>query len=327
MSGSPEADGRLVAARYRLEGPLGRGGMGSVWRARDLRNGRAVAVKLVETEGRDARLAMRRFMREAETIAAIEDDHVVRLFDFGVEGDTPFMVMELLDGETLEDLLAREGRLAPPRFATIFTAIARGVDAAHRARLVHRDLKPSNVFLARDASGAERVKVLDFGIVKRREAAGDTATLTQTGVIVGTPYYMSPEQAHGHRDLDHRSDLWSLAVIAFRALTGALPFRGTLTSLLVAICVEPISVAWMLQVMSRNARPSSVSAATCASVSPRGSASLAAISLRRGRRAMFASDVITAITMSSPSVLLPSVCICTRGESRSSSAKYERIWR
>lgn len=230
--------GVVIAGRYRLLAPLGRGGMGVVWQAEHLSLRSAVAIKLMNERAAAGSDAGERFLREARAVAALASPHVVQIVDFGVEGDTPYLVMEMLQGETLAARLRRRGRLEPQLVLQVVTEVARALQRAHQAGVVHRDLKPDNVFLVRDIEH-EVVKVLDFGVAK--VATGDTPQLTQSGAVLGTPHYMSPEQARGRREVDHRTDLWALAVIAYECATGRRPFEGeVLGDLLVKICTESV---------------------------------------------------------------------------------------
>jgi serine/threonine-protein kinase len=215
----------VIAGRYELTRELARGGMGAVWFARDRGLERDVALKLILAEGADSTSAVERFTREARLLASLSSRHVVHVFDFGVDGRSPFLVMELLHGEDLGARLKRQGRLTPEETAHLSGQIARALAGAHERGLVHRDLKPGNVFLAQ-IDGEEVVKVLDFGIAKSLDFAVDGGELTKTGALVGTPQYMSPEQIRAAKRVDHRSDLWSLAVVLYRCLTGQLAFSG-----------------------------------------------------------------------------------------------------
>src|SRR5262245_21440636 len=241
--------GRVIAERYRLEAPIGQGAMGSVWRARHLQLDAPVAIKLVAASLASAPEMLERFLREARSAAAVRSSHVVQIFDYGVDGDRPFIAMELLVGEALDQRLAARGALVGPELDKIFTQVARAVGNEHELGVVHRDIKPANIFLAREG-GHEVTKGLDFGIAKltAERLGAEAGTGTFTGIILGTPRYMSPEQARGTRDVDHRSDLWSLAVLAFECLTGRQPFESTtLGGLVVDICTAaprvPSSVA------------------------------------------------------------------------------------
>jgi predicted ATPase/tRNA A-37 threonylcarbamoyl transferase component Bud32 len=231
----------LLAARYRLIAPLGGGGMGVVWCAEHLLLRSRVAVKVIDAAYLAQPEASVRFLREAQAAASLRSPHIVQVFDYGVEDGVAYMVMEFLEGETLGARLERDRSLTFAETAQLVSQIARGLATAHESGIVHRDLKPDNVFLAR--IGEDEVpKVLDFGVAKLLGASVDEAatTRTTTGVIVGTPCYMSPEQAGGDA-VDHRSDLWALAVIAFECVTGVRPFAGrALGQLLMQICVAPI---------------------------------------------------------------------------------------
>lgn len=236
---SNSMNGRVLAQRYRLVDKLGEGGMGSVWRAEHLELGTLVAVKLISEEVAKNPEALARFRREAHAAAALRSPHVVQILDYGVDGDTPFMVMELLDGESLADRLARRGSLDLQETSRILSQVARAVGKAHSFGIVHRDLKPDNIFIV-DNEDEEVAKVLDFGIAKAtRDVTGSVGMMTGTGVMLGTPYYMSPEQAAGKREVDHRTDTWALAVIAYQCLVGRPPFRAdTIGGLVLAICTE-----------------------------------------------------------------------------------------
>ena len=234
---------RILAGRYRLEVRLGQGGMGSIWRAEHLVLQAPVAVKLIDRDAVPDEDTLSRFMREAKAAASLRSPHVVQIIDYGVEGPLPFMVMELLEGETLAQRLKRIRRLSRQDTARVLTHVGRAVGRAHEAGIVHRDLKPENVFLVKNEDD-EIAKVLDFGVAKIAPAAlGPEATRTRTGSILGTPYYMSPEQAQGNKAVDTRSDLWSLGVIAFECLTGQRPFYSDgLGDLVLTICVRDMPV-------------------------------------------------------------------------------------
>lgn len=229
------AAGLVVAGKVRLEQLLGKGGMGSVWRGTHLTLGTPVAVKFMGDSNPEA---LARFQREAQVAAQIRSSNVVAIHDFGVEDGLPYITMELLDGEDLGMRLKRVQRLSLAETVEILIPIARGLDRAHSAKLVHRDLKPENIFLVRE--GDEEVpKILDFGIAKTLLEDPDSFNVTRDGAVLGTPYYMSPEQARAQRDVDHRSDLWALGVILYRVITGRRPFEGlTAAALAVQICTE-----------------------------------------------------------------------------------------
>ncbi|MFO0568572.1 MAG: serine/threonine-protein kinase [Polyangiaceae bacterium] len=232
----------LVGGKYRLTRLLGRGGMGSVWEGVHASLGTHVAVKFIESEYADSAEARSRFENEARAAARLLSKHVVKVFDHGVMTDgRPYIVMEYLSGEPLDVRLARTNVISLQETAQIVVQVARALTKAHEAGIVHRDLKPENVFLVRDdEDGTEIAKVVDFGIAKFTDGTSGLSSSTRTGSILGTPYYMSPEQARGLRGIDHRSDLWSLVVIAYRAVVGRLPFMGeAVGDLLVQICTSP----------------------------------------------------------------------------------------
>jgi eukaryotic-like serine/threonine-protein kinase len=233
--------GQLIADRYRIEEPIGQGAMGAVWRAVHVRLESPVAIKLLKSSIADDPEMLERFLREARSAAAVRSSHVVQIFDYGVDGDMPYIAMELLVGEPLDLRLAARGLIEAPELDKIFTEVSRAVQNAHDLGVVHRDIKPGNIFIAREGDH-EVTKVLDFGIAKLVDQGleAPVGKGTHTGIILGTPNYMSPEQARGQRQLDHRTDLWSLAVLAFECLTGRQPFESaTLGDLVVKICTAP----------------------------------------------------------------------------------------
>ena len=231
---------RVVDGKYKMEQLLGRGGMGAVYRARDIRLDRMVAVKVVRAELLNDVDAQRRFRREAQIVARLQHPSIVAVFDYGTFADGgAYLVMELVRGEDLRHVLQREGRLDPPRALRILSAVCGAVEAAHREGVLHRDLKPENILLP----GREvEAKVLDFGVAKvmtedRRDddaTIGQGSLVTADGVIVGTPAYMATEQLHGQPP-DARTDVFSLGAIAFEMLTGELPYgRGPLADVVLA---------------------------------------------------------------------------------------------
>ncbi len=235
--------GRSVAGKYELVRLLGRGSMGEVWVGHHKTLGEHVAIKLLTPPADDDVLedpatAAARFRFEAQVAARLsrKTRHIVRVTDHGEEDELSYLVMELLEGETLESLLVRDGRLPLEVVATIAEQIGRALTQAHAEGVFHRDLKPANVFLARDEEGELLAKLLDFGIARTAHAhkAGPTAFATAKGVVFGTPSYMSPEQARGSSKLDHRCDLWALATILYEAMTGDLPIDGSDTDKLLA---------------------------------------------------------------------------------------------
>ncbi|MEO7095169.1 MAG: protein kinase, partial [Polyangiales bacterium] len=212
--------GDLLEQRYRLVRVLGRGRSGSVWCARNELIDRAVAIKILHRSLASDPERLQRFFQEARACGRVRHPAVVEVLDLG-QGDDGvlFLVMELLEGETLSSLLARKGRLGTDEAMSIVIPLARGLAAAHAHGILHRDLKPANIYLHKTPTGGMQPKILDFGISKILGSE-----LTQSGVVLGTPSYMSPEQARGVPDLDPRMDVWSLGVILYECLGGRLPF-------------------------------------------------------------------------------------------------------
>jgi serine/threonine-protein kinase len=225
LAPAPEIEGRVLGDRYRIISRLGQGGMGSVYLAEHVTLGKRMAVKVLRPEySRDEEL-LHRFQHEARAASQIGQENIVEVFDFGhtPEGEAYF-VMEALDGESLARILHRDGPMPVARALPVFLQICRALGAAHQRGIVHRDLKPENVFVMRRTDGTDFVKVLDFGIAKG-PGAPDTKRLTRAGSIIGTPEYMSPEQASA-TTIDQRSDVYAFGVLAYETLTGRLPFDG-----------------------------------------------------------------------------------------------------
>jgi serine/threonine-protein kinase len=208
----------VIAERYRLDRSLGNGGMGEVFEATDLTLHRSVAVKLMSSSLVQDQPARARFLREARALAQVNSPNVVAVYDAGEDAQRPYLVMELVEGTTLEQELRRTGRVEPVRAVAIATGIAGGLAAAHERGIVHRDVKPSNVFL----TPSDAAKIGDFGIARLERP---DATLTLTGQTFGSPPYMSPEQATGGK-VDARADLYSLGCVLFQMLVGRRPFSG-----------------------------------------------------------------------------------------------------
>ena len=217
--------GEIVGGKYRLTRFLAGGGMGVVYEAQHAVVRRRFAIKFLRRDFSERREILMRFQREAEAAGALESENVTAAVDFGVTDDgSPYIVMEFLVGESLEALLARSRRLPVERAADLVLQACRGIAAAHVAGIIHRDLKPHNLFLCRRQDGTDLVKVLDFGIAKLE--AFDDGLATRTGLVLGTPAYMSPEQARGDRDLDARADVYGLAAILYQLLSGDKPHPG-----------------------------------------------------------------------------------------------------
>jgi serine/threonine protein kinase len=220
--------GRTIAGRYRVLALVGEGGMGAVYVAEHLMIGRKVALKRLHPELASDEKAVARFQREARAAAATGHEHIVEVIDLGFgEDGAPFLVMEYLRGRSLSEVLRMDGTLEPRRACRIVGQVLTALGAVHRRGIVHRDLKPDNVFLTQKRNDADFVKVVDFGISKMQKDEGENAmALTRTGVMLGTPFYMSPEQARGMKDLDHRVDLYGAGVMLYECLTGRVPFEG-----------------------------------------------------------------------------------------------------
>ncbi|EYF05366.1 Hypothetical protein CAP_3283 [Chondromyces apiculatus DSM 436] len=216
--------------------------MGTVWGARHVTLGSPVALKFMSKALVEDSLALTRFSREAEAAARIRSPHVVQVLDHGVERGTPYIIMEWLEGEDLGTRLRRERRLPMDQLALLAAQAARALGAAHEVGVIHRDLKPGNIFLSRSHGGEEVVKLLDFGVAKvMSPVAHATTEATATGMMVGTPDYMSPEQVRSSKEIDHRTDLWALGVILYLALTGHKPFKGgSLGEVILRICTAPL---------------------------------------------------------------------------------------
>ncbi|HXF94683.1 MAG TPA: serine/threonine-protein kinase, partial [Gemmatimonadales bacterium] len=215
---------QALAGSYTVEGEIGRGGMGVVYHARDERLKRKVAIKVLPPElafREDIRL---RFLREAETAARLSHPHIVPIHTVGEGPDgIVYFVMAYVDGEPLGARLKRRGRLGIEEARRIMVEVADALGAAHQVGIIHRDVKPDNILLEGPRG---RVIVTDFGIAKALSSATGPGTLTATGVAIGTPHYMSPEQAAGEREVDGRSDLYSLGVVGYQMVTGRLPFEA-----------------------------------------------------------------------------------------------------
>lgn len=232
--------GDILDQKYQIVRILGTGGMGSVYEATNVRLGRRVAIKIMHKVRDQGDIA--RFEREARA-AQIGSPYIVQVNDLGYTSDgAPYMVMEYLAGESLGERVHRQGRLRPSELIPMIKQVLEALAAAHRAGIVHRDLKPDNVFLSRpEGESREVVKLVDFGISKLlgHSSQGDALSLTKTGVAVGTPHYMSPEQVQGRKELDGRSDLYSLGVMIYRCLSGQLPFNSDeIAPLLMQILVD-----------------------------------------------------------------------------------------
>lgn len=239
--------GSTIDNRYEVTRVIGAGGMGAVYEAMHAGTGRRVAVKVISTGDvtRDAGL-VGRFQREAKAAGAIATQHICQVLDTGTDATTgwPYMAMEFMEGEDVQQLVRRIGVVSGELALRIVAQACVGLAKAHAAGVVHRDIKPANLFLAKGDDGKVVIKLLDFGIAKvKMEHASETgdAGLTRTGTMLGSPLYMSPEQARGMKTIDHRADIWSLGVVLYELLCGRTPYHhiDALGELIIAICSEP----------------------------------------------------------------------------------------
>ena len=237
----------MVTPSVKLVRPLGEGGMGAVWVADHLALRTQVVVKFIAHGLKSNKEAQDRFSREAAAASQVKSPHVVQTFDHGITDEgLPYIVMELLDGRDLGEYMERQGKVAPDLVLEIVAQLGRALDRAHEKGIIHRDIKPGNIYLCDVGAGGEVfVKLLDFGIAKGVELLGGSEhgidSGTKTGSMVGSPFYMSPEQILGSKGIDHRSDLWSVGVLAFEMLTGTKPFDAeTMGGLAIKIHSEPL---------------------------------------------------------------------------------------
>ncbi|MBX3189158.1 MAG: serine/threonine protein kinase [Labilithrix sp.] len=232
--------GTTVGGRYIVRGILGEGGMGTVYEAEHMGLGRAVAIKVLNPTQAKKRVAVKRFQQEARAAGAIGHPNICEVYDLGLLDDgSPYLVMEKLTGTTLADRIGREGGLPFDELADVMIQVLSGLIAAHDKGIVHRDIKPENIFLARRVGCPPIVKILDFGVSKMMPAfqgGEEQLDLTRTGMVMGTPYYMSPEQARGERNLDGRVDVYACGIMMYEAIAGKRPFLApNYNALLLAI--------------------------------------------------------------------------------------------
>src|SRR4051812_7706810 len=216
--------GTVLAEKYRLVRELGRGGMAAVYEAENVHIGKRVAVKVLAAELTASTIVVERFLREARAAAAISSPYICDVYDSGkLEDGRPFLVLELLEGESLYERMTRVRQIDVPSTIRMISQVSRGLTKAHAAGIVHRDLKPENIFLTKDEEGTLLAKILDFGLPKFSLPMGNEpgqARLTREGAVFGTPAYMSPEQVKGQGHVDHRADLWALGCMTYESLTG-----------------------------------------------------------------------------------------------------------
>src|SRR5215210_3762832 len=217
--------GTVIAGKYRIDALLGRGGMGAVYRATHVMLNKTVAVKTIKPELFEATETVQRFQREARAATSLEHPNIVAVYDLGQADDgSLYIAMEFVDGVNLKDVIGASGPMPAGRIVRLLTQVASALARAHRNHIVHRDLKPQNLVIATDASGDERIKLLDFGIAKTLEEGA--TPLTAAGYSLGTPHYMAPEQAVGQH-VDGRADIYALGVILYEMLVGDVPFDAT----------------------------------------------------------------------------------------------------
>jgi serine/threonine protein kinase len=236
------AEGDLVAGRYRIVRLLGQGGMGTVYEAEHGWTKRRVALKLLRAELSTNERVVSRFLREARACARLSHPNLVDVLDMGQDehDGALFLAQELVEGDTLRERLRARGRLPVAEAIALTVAIARGLEAAHRAGIVHRDVKPENVMVSEAPDGSTAPKLIDFGVARELEPSNPSQTRTSLGVPIGTPLYMSPEQARAGGAIDHRSDIFSLGTVLYECLAGRTPYSGeTVTMLLAHILTQP----------------------------------------------------------------------------------------
>ena len=241
--------GRTIAGRYILRGLLGHGGMGAVYEAEHVGLGKRAAIKFVDPEFATDEKVVARFAREARAMSAIESAHIVTVFDAGTEDGRPFLVMELLRGEDLGQRLRRLTRIPLGEAMHVIAQVLKGLARAHAAGIVHRDLKPDNVFLVKHDTDPLFAKIVDFGISKIERPRDTTSPLALTGrgTVLGTPFYMSPEQAQASPDVDRRTDLYSVGAIFFECLTGRPPHTGeSYEQVILSICMRDAPEVWTI---------------------------------------------------------------------------------
>lgn len=244
---SVERIGSTIAGRFRIETKLGEGGMGAVYKAEHIKMNRPCAIKILSASALNDPEALPRFTREAQMSSRIDHPHAVTIYDYGESEDgLVYLAMEYIEGHTLTKVLEADGMFPLERVIAVVKQIGDALDAAHALGIVHRDLKPDNIMLTKKGSGADFVKVLDFGIAKMAESEDKRNDLTQAGLIIGTPFYMSPEQVSGEK-LDARSDVYSFALIVYEMLAGALPFEGQNTQAVMVsrLVTAPKPIRWI----------------------------------------------------------------------------------
>ncbi|MBC8090095.1 MAG: protein kinase [Phycisphaerae bacterium] len=241
--------GQIIADRYRIDKKLGGGGMGEVYLAEHVRIQRKCAVKVLRAALSDDNDSLQRFEREAKNASLISHPNVAQVYDFGEHGNLLYLVMEFIEGQSMQEVIEKDGVMHPDMVADVIMQSASALEAAHAQHVLHRDVKPDNIMLAKNTDGTYMVKLVDFGIARAMQS--NDKRVTQTGMVVGTPEFMSPEQIAGEA-LDGRSDLYSLALVAFQALTGdgAFPDTGSMESLILRLTSRPRTLIEVRQSVS-----------------------------------------------------------------------------
>jgi len=316
--------GAIISEKYRITREIGRGGMAAVYEAEHVGIGKRVAVKVLDPALASSATIVERFHREARAAAAVDSPYICDVHDAGRLSDgRPYLVLELLEGESLYDRLCRVGRLSPAEVVQVLGQVARGLHKAHAAGIVHRDLKPENIFLSRDGDGQEIAKIVDFGLAKFfRGASATDIRLTREGAIFGTPMYMSPEQVGGQGQADHRSDLWALGCIAFECLTGRPVWKVDqgVPLIFAQIAAAPVPVpsrinpllpaafdAWTVRALARVPQDRFQSALEMADSLARALGQDPALAL--------SAPMLSAPTLSAPIIIAPSTSVAVRPSS------------
>ncbi|MBA3546539.1 MAG: serine/threonine protein kinase, partial [Nannocystis sp.] len=230
-------EGRILDSKFRFTKLLGAGGMGAVWRAQNIRVRKSVAIKLMHPEFAGNPGILDRFRNEATAAGQIGSQHICDIYDFGASVLGPYIVLEMLNGNSFGEVIQKYGRVDPGLAAIVMRQALEGLEAAHKVGIIHRDLKPENIFLHEPTPGRLLVKLMDFGISKFSQGGNDGKT--GVGVLMGTPEYMSPEQAEGAASVDQRTDIWAMGAILYKALTGVEAFAGaTMAATLVALAIK-----------------------------------------------------------------------------------------
>jgi len=241
--------GQVIADRYRIDKKLGGGGMGEVYLAEHIRIKRKCAVKVLRAALTDDKDSLARFENEAQNASRISHPNVAQVYDYGEHGNLLYLVMEFVEGQSMQEVMEKDGVMHPDMVADVIMQAASALEAAHAQNVLHRDVKPDNIMLAKNTDGTYMVKLVDFGIARAMQS--NVKGVTQTGMVVGTPEYMSPEQIAGE-PLDARSDLYSLALVAFQGLTGAgaFPDTGSMESLILRLTSRPRTLIEVRQSVS-----------------------------------------------------------------------------